>query len=79
MTIGASYWLGSSRDDLRSMPKGVRADFGFGLQEVVKVLRQLEAQSPLKGFRGGRRRRASSRRSIGDDLPGGVEYRSLRL
>jgi phage-related protein len=28
-------WVGSSRRDLRDLPKAIRADFGFELQEVA--------------------------------------------
>lgn len=42
-------WVGSSRKDLREMPKAIRADFGFELQEVADG-RTPEDAKALKGF-----------------------------
>lgn len=44
-------WVGSSRRDLRAMPKAIRADFGFELQEVADGRTPLDAKV-LKGFGG---------------------------
>lgn len=44
-------WVGSSRRDLRAMPKTIRADFGFELQEVADGRTPQDAKV-LKGFGG---------------------------
>jgi len=44
-------WVGSSRKDLRAMPKAVRADFGWELEEVAAG-RVPPSAKALSGFGG---------------------------
>jgi len=43
------FWIGSSRDDLRSMPEGVRGTFGFALF-LAQTGGKHEHAKPLHGF-----------------------------
>jgi phage-related protein len=42
-------WIGSSQDDLRSMPGGVRQAFGFALY-LAQTGKKHENAKPLQGF-----------------------------
>lgn len=44
-------WIASSKKDLRAMPKAIRADFGFELQEVTEGVTPPSAKV-LKGLGG---------------------------
>jgi len=43
------FWIGTSRDDLRSMPEGVRGTFGFALF-LAQMGKKHEQAKPLHGF-----------------------------
>ncbi|MDB5098010.1 MAG: hypothetical protein JWM80_2431 [Cyanobacteria bacterium RYN_339] len=43
------WWVGSAKRDMRTMPKGIRADFGYGLHEVADGRTPVGAKA-LKGF-----------------------------
>jgi phage-related protein len=45
-------WVGSSRDDLRTLPKKVRQKVGFALYFAQQEQKHVAAK-PLKGFGGG--------------------------
>jgi phage-related protein len=45
------FWIGSSRRDIRSLPKSVRAVFGLALFDAQTGLTNPDAK-PLKGFGG---------------------------
>ncbi len=45
------FWVGSSRDDLREFPDGVRAVMGFALWQAQNGDKHLDAK-PLRGFGG---------------------------
>lgn len=62
-------WVASSRRDLQAMPKGIRADFGFGLQEVSEG-RTPDAAKVLKGFG------AADVLELREDAPSGT-YRAV--
>jgi phage-related protein len=45
------FWVGSSRDDLREFPDGVRETMGFALWQAQNGDKHLDAK-PLRGFSG---------------------------
>src|SRR5438128_3047843 len=45
------HWLGSSREDLKDFPKGVRREIGFALQAAQSGDKHASAK-PLRGFGG---------------------------
>lgn len=61
MTIGVPkdiIWVASSRDDLQRFPDPVKKLMGFALFQAQCGGKHLQAK-PLKGFKGGRRLRAT--------------------
>jgi phage-related protein len=42
-------WIGSSQDDLRSMPRGARQTFGYALY-LAQTGKKHESAKPLQGF-----------------------------